>query len=144
MEIRRSHDRLISTLGFPILVRRHLCIESGPRTFFTVVYIYRSAFEGQQLQNIRQDSSFFVNSWYHIRTDRCKIGKCSLRVGKITVTSPQCYNIGRYTITSPADARHSLCHSIMACGFHWKKKPYCSLRKNMCFIVSYNQVPILL
>ena len=31
MEIRRSYDRLISTIGFPILVRWHLYIESGPR-----------------------------------------------------------------------------------------------------------------
>ena len=31
MEIRRSYDRLISTMGFPILVRWHLYIESGPR-----------------------------------------------------------------------------------------------------------------
>ena len=30
MEIRRSYDRLIPTMGFPILVRRHLNIESGP------------------------------------------------------------------------------------------------------------------
>ena len=30
MEIIRSYDRLISTTGFPILVRRHLYIESGP------------------------------------------------------------------------------------------------------------------
>ena len=30
VEIRRSYDRLISTMGFPILVRRHLYIESGP------------------------------------------------------------------------------------------------------------------
>ena len=29
VEIRRSYDRLISTMGFPILVRWHLCIESG-------------------------------------------------------------------------------------------------------------------
>ena len=31
VEIRRSCDRLISTMWFPILVRRHLYIESGPR-----------------------------------------------------------------------------------------------------------------
>ena len=31
MEIRRSQDRLISTVGFAILVRWHLDIESGPR-----------------------------------------------------------------------------------------------------------------
>ena len=34
MEIRRSYDRLISTMGFPILVRCHLYIESGPRAHF--------------------------------------------------------------------------------------------------------------
>ena len=32
VEIRRSYDRLISTMGFPILVRRHLYIEWGPTT----------------------------------------------------------------------------------------------------------------
>ena len=31
MEIRRSYDRLISTMAFPILVRWHLYIESGSR-----------------------------------------------------------------------------------------------------------------
>ena len=31
MEIRRSYDCLISTMGFPILVRWYLYIESGPR-----------------------------------------------------------------------------------------------------------------
>ena len=30
VEIRRSYDRLIPTMGFPILVRWHLYIESGP------------------------------------------------------------------------------------------------------------------
>ena len=30
VEIRRSYDRLISTMGFPIPVRRHLYIEWGP------------------------------------------------------------------------------------------------------------------
>ena len=30
VEIRRSYDRLISTMGFPIPVRCHLYIESGP------------------------------------------------------------------------------------------------------------------
>ena len=33
MDIRRFYDRLISTMGFPILVRRHLYIESGPCWF---------------------------------------------------------------------------------------------------------------
>ena len=30
MEIRRSYDHLVSTMGFPILARRYLYIESGP------------------------------------------------------------------------------------------------------------------
>ena len=33
MEIRRSYDHLISIMGFPILVRRHFYIESGPWLF---------------------------------------------------------------------------------------------------------------
>ena len=33
MEIRQSYDCLISTMGFPILVRWHLYIESGPCKF---------------------------------------------------------------------------------------------------------------
>ena len=33
MEIRRSNDRLISTMGFPILVRWHLYIESGSKSY---------------------------------------------------------------------------------------------------------------
>ena len=31
MKIRQSNDRLISTMGFPILVRWHLYIDSLPR-----------------------------------------------------------------------------------------------------------------
>ena len=33
VEIRRSYDRLISTKGFPILIRQHLHIELGPRAW---------------------------------------------------------------------------------------------------------------
>ena len=36
VEIRRSYDRLISTMGFPIPVRRHLNIESRPCSLFEV------------------------------------------------------------------------------------------------------------
>ena len=42
VDIRRSYDRLISTMGFPILVRRYLYIESGPRIItnpFSLSYI---------------------------------------------------------------------------------------------------------
>ena len=34
MEKRRSYDRLISTMGFPIMVRWNLYIESGPRIYW--------------------------------------------------------------------------------------------------------------
>ena len=52
LEIRRSYDRLISTMGFLILVRRHLNIESAPdpiredalavRSFQTNSNLYRN------------------------------------------------------------------------------------------------------
>ena len=38
MEIRWSYDRLISTMGFPILVRWHLYIELGPRCLIYLLY----------------------------------------------------------------------------------------------------------
>ena len=37
VEIRRSYDRLISTMGFPILVRWHLYIESGPWSLYVII-----------------------------------------------------------------------------------------------------------
>ena len=43
MEIRRSYERLTSTMGFPILVRWHLFIESGPWHFEGLSY-YRHTY----------------------------------------------------------------------------------------------------
>ena len=39
---RRSYDRLISTMGFPILVRQHFYIESRPRWLYTIndIFLY--------------------------------------------------------------------------------------------------------
>ena len=53
VEIRRSYDRLISTLGFPILLRWHLYIESGP-----------SGFPSQRASNARSNlcHDFFMAS----------------------------------------------------------------------------------
>ena len=42
VEIRRSYDPLISTMGFPILVRWHLYIESGPRVPISWVHATNS------------------------------------------------------------------------------------------------------
>ena len=40
VEIRRSYDRLISTMGFPILIKPHLYIESGLWSFVVYVVIH--------------------------------------------------------------------------------------------------------
>ena len=39
MNIRRSYDRFISTMGFPILVRWHLYIESGPSSVYQILFV---------------------------------------------------------------------------------------------------------
>ena len=44
MEIRRSYDRLISTMGFPILVWRHLYIESGPWSLWGEIHQWQMSF----------------------------------------------------------------------------------------------------
>ena len=44
MEIRRSYDRLISTMGFPILVWRHLYIESGPWSLWGEIHHWIMSF----------------------------------------------------------------------------------------------------
>ena len=57
MEIRRSYDRLISTMGFPVLVRRDLYIESGPRCLGTSFDIMPD-----QISNFHDD----VVTWKHL------------------------------------------------------------------------------
>ena len=63
VEIRRSYDRLISTMGFPILVRRHLYIESGPgeniNTFSLLPFIHFISFV-----NTRRCNMFLVVKIY--------------------------------------------------------------------------------
>ena len=54
MEIRRSYDGLISTMGFRILVRWHLYIESGPRYLeFQFQYITLKSHKCQKHRNHR-------------------------------------------------------------------------------------------
>ena len=61
MEIRRSQDRLISTMGFPTLVRRQLYIESGPWTaeFASHTFKPRCAII---------DMIIYHTRWYSLRT----------------------------------------------------------------------------
>ena len=64
--IRRSYDHLISTMGFPILIRRHLYIESGPRLSTDV---------SPTMQKVRFLPSLRVNFHYrhHFIVDRFDI-----------------------------------------------------------------------
>ena len=50
MEIIQSYDRLISTMGFPMLVRRHLYVESGPRSIVpTTISVPDNNFHGAHM-----------------------------------------------------------------------------------------------
>ena len=42
MEIRRTYDRHISTMGLPILVKQHLYIESGPKAIIGIVLLTKN------------------------------------------------------------------------------------------------------
>ena len=67
VEIRRSYDRLISTMGFPILVRQHLYIESGPSLwpfpFKHLRYVHQCFFRGHV--NIIHLGSWFTSLLQH-------------------------------------------------------------------------------
>ena len=69
VEIRRSYDRLISTMGFPIPVRRHLYIESGPwwlmMASFLVVYIVEETGASPPCERFSTTCAFSV-----LRNDR--------------------------------------------------------------------------
>ena len=54
VEIRWSYDRLISTMGFPILVRWHLHIESGPRLSYST-----SAWVNWRIENCTTQKTCF-------------------------------------------------------------------------------------
>ena len=53
MEIRRSYDRLISTMGFPLLVRCHLYIGSGPCLFGKLAIILKQGVYSQVESSLR-------------------------------------------------------------------------------------------
>ena len=52
VEIRRSYDRLISTMGFPIPVRRHLYIELGPWSSTRTDFNYLHHLSAEKLEDI--------------------------------------------------------------------------------------------
>ena len=58
VEIRRSYDRLISTMGFPILVRWHLYIESGPRALRQMWCFWIS-----QVPGVADTDTFISQQW---------------------------------------------------------------------------------
>ena len=55
MEIRLSYGRLISTVVFPILVRQHLYIESGPQTLTYSATVGRQGVLTPQTPEISRD-----------------------------------------------------------------------------------------
>ena len=64
VEIRRSYDRLISTMGFPIQVRLHLYIESGPRFLLLREIQYVVWFVSKYFSLKCMQHSMFLYSWY--------------------------------------------------------------------------------
>ena len=76
VEIRRSLDRLISTMGFPILVRWHLYIESRPRWLNPSQYKIRQTYRGPDKMAIILETTFFntflrnENVWFSTRNWR--------------------------------------------------------------------------
>ena len=70
LKIRRSRDRLISNMGIPILVRRHLYIETVPRYPYSIVkslyVIWRSG--SCRIHIWLPDFSNLLNSWKALNT----------------------------------------------------------------------------
>ena len=83
VEIRRSYDRLISTMGFPILVRSHLYIESGPWLKSSAIIILHPACLDKSLSLVWHSAL----NWHVIKsachdslghTNRYHVGECSV------------------------------------------------------------------
>ena len=66
MEIRRSYDRLISTMGFPIQVRWHLYIESGQRSSGGFNNVQNTANHGHIYPIICQIMRILINLIRHM------------------------------------------------------------------------------
>ena len=61
VEIRRSYDRLISTMGLPILVRWHLYIESGPRKLCLKVQILKLSLDKPKpTKKVQSNPKFWI------------------------------------------------------------------------------------
>ena len=70
MEIRRSYDRLISTMRFPILVRRPLYFESGPDGW-PYNNCFGSPFSMSQVQNNSGDTRQYTAMWIQLKNCVC-------------------------------------------------------------------------
>ena len=70
MEIRRSYDRLISTVGFPILVRRHLYIEPGPCCIFVMGGLIDLEWKGSNM-------NIWIDKWVILGTGVFSARRCS-------------------------------------------------------------------
>ena len=73
-DIRRSYDRLISTMGFPILARWHLYIESGPRSYCHQKALRLAALSIDSLRSCHFNSCRWAASYGEIQSTRSPSG----------------------------------------------------------------------
>ena len=92
VEIRRSYDRLISTMGFPILVRWHLYIESAPWSLF---HCYKQVQRQNRNRNQNQKVIYFRSSFKGCSTcSKCMIFSSSRIVSwalSVKLLAGECY-----------------------------------------------------
>ena len=155
MEIRRSNDRLTSTMGFPILVRQHLYIESGSRFYVRAplhmlkindrhqtknwagpvkfspgqVKLHKIKWKRKFCGRLNENFSFEHCS---ICTDLCQ--KCVSSIHWFSWESPAQLNHITYMFSKPSISFHFTLHSIFLtvckstsiCRGHMRKGPVTS------------------
>ena len=94
MELGRSYDSLISTMGFPILVRCHLYIESGPRVLIGLARVAGNG-HGQGQINSGTAVEFMCAIYIYYCTQR-KLGSDTVSIGPVryqtkTVITTKCH-----------------------------------------------------
>ena len=108
MEIRRSYDRLISTMGFPILVRCHLNIESGPCTVKTRLLGHLCCKIINEPSNLQRRAGCLLIAKF--LQNRAKI-QCSPNGNMPTVLVVLCFAVAWYRTSLPV--------VFMLCLWHW-------------------------
>ena len=126
MEIRRSYDRLIATMGFPILIRWHLYIESGPCGFWDFILLSHCDLLISFWQTMCCTGSMF---WIHDfgRVEGCN-GNVTL-VFQPTVVVKMFFVCHRKWPWKPKFCKHDMWLKIM-------ETVQCQLSSNICYLDS--------